>query len=141
MPMNRKLYPDNWESIAIDVKTAANWTCQECGRPCRKPGQKIEDFAEWLETEAIEWFPDLWDTKIDDELGEILVCRMHRFTLTTAHLDHVPANCEPNNLRAWCFPCHARYDLKAMPLKKRLKAERAGQLNLFDRPLEVEYAS
>lgn len=31
MPMQRDLYPDNWEEIALDAKVAANWTCQRCG--------------------------------------------------------------------------------------------------------------
>lgn len=40
--------------------------------------------------------------------GEPLVT--HRLTLTVAHLDHNPGNCEPENLRALCAPCHLRYD-------------------------------
>lgn len=35
MPMNRKLYPANWEAIAQAVKDSANWECSECGRKCR----------------------------------------------------------------------------------------------------------
>jgi 5-methylcytosine-specific restriction endonuclease McrA len=27
-----------------------------------------------------------------------------------AHLDHDPANCAPENLRALCQRCHLRYD-------------------------------
>lgn len=34
----------------------------------------------------------------------------HKRTLTVAHLDHTPENCEPGNLRAMCAPCHLRYD-------------------------------
>ena len=33
-------------------------------------------------------------------------------TLTVAHLDHDPANCDRENLRALCAPCHLRYDAK-----------------------------
>lgn len=29
---------------------------------------------------------------------------------TIAHLDHVPENSDPDNLRAWCQRCHLRYD-------------------------------
>jgi hypothetical protein len=52
--------------------------------------------------------------------------------LTVAHLDHNPANCDRANLRALCAPCHCRYDLQpsSMAVKKRLKAERQGQLTL-----------
>jgi hypothetical protein len=35
----------------------------------------------------------------------------HRRTLTVAHLDHTPENCDPSNLRPWCAPCHNRYDI------------------------------
>jgi hypothetical protein len=31
MPMQRELYPDNWEEMALAAKVAANWTCQRCG--------------------------------------------------------------------------------------------------------------
>lgn len=31
MPMDRALYPDNWEDIALEAKIAADWTCQHCG--------------------------------------------------------------------------------------------------------------
>ena len=34
MPMDRKRYPKNWESIALAIKTQAHWQCQECGLDC-----------------------------------------------------------------------------------------------------------
>lgn len=40
--------------------------------------------------------------------GEPLVS--HRYTLTVAHLNHVPEDCRRENLRALCAPCHLRYD-------------------------------
>ena len=30
--------------------------------------------------------------------------------LTTAHLDHIPEHCDPDNLRAMCQACHLAYD-------------------------------
>ena len=36
----------------------------------------------------------------------------HKRTLTVAHMDHNPANCDPSNLKALCAPCHLRYDAK-----------------------------
>ena len=33
-----------------------------------------------------------------------------KVVLTIAHLDHVPENCDPANLRAWCQRCHNTYD-------------------------------
>ncbi len=32
--------------------------------------------------------------------------------LTVAHLDHIPSNCNPENLKALCQRCHLTYDAK-----------------------------
>lgn len=40
------------------------------------------------------------------------VLRMTDIVLTIAHLEHVPENCSPENLRAWCQRCLLRYDAK-----------------------------
>lgn len=102
MPMNRSLYPSDWKMIAHRVKEAANWTCQECGRQCRRPGQ---DWADFAEMEA-EFKPMRW-------------------VLTVAHLNHRPSDCSSENLRALCSGCHLRYDNQHRTLKRRaLKAER-----------------
>ena len=36
----------------------------------------------------------------------------HRRTLTVAHLNHLPEDCRPENLKALCAGCHLRYDAK-----------------------------
>ncbi len=46
MPMNRELYPADWNRIAHSVKESAGWHCEECNRPCRKTGEKLELSAE-----------------------------------------------------------------------------------------------
>jgi hypothetical protein len=53
-----------------------------------------------------------------------------RYLLTVAHLDHVPGNCDRENLKALCAPCHCRYDLSQMGRKQFLKRERHGQLRI-----------
>ena len=75
--MKRDLYPADWEAIALAVKAASDWRCEECGQQCRRPGEKFDT---------------------------------HTRTLTTAHLNHVPSDCRPENLKAMCAPCHLRYD-------------------------------
>lgn len=128
MPMNRKLYPKNWDEIATARKQAANWVCEWCKRPCRRPGENDGELIERvLET---EWRRDLWELQETEEFGLIPVPKLGRFTLTVAHLNHQPEDCRPENLATLCSVCHCRYDLKAIPLKRRLKAERLGQLPL-----------
>lgn len=129
--MDRRLYPANWDELARSIKDAANWQCENCGRPCRKPGETLSDFEERIaENFAEPWGDDLYENVEDEEFGFVPVLRDRRFVLTVAHLNHRPEDCRPENLRAWCNPCHGRYDLAATPLKKRLKAERNGQLTL-----------
>ena len=129
MPMDKSLYPDNWDELALAIKTEANWQCQACGRPCRRPDETFDDLYQRLPSywEPYWWS---WEDSSDSGQGKEKIARPHRFKLTVAHMDHRPENCYRNNLRAWCTPCHARYDLKQMGLKRALKAERAGQLRI-----------
>jgi 5-methylcytosine-specific restriction endonuclease McrA len=84
MPMQRNLYPDNWDEIAVEVKESTNWTCQNCGKQCLFPG--IERY------EAYKRDRTYWAIN----------------TLTVHHIDHTPANCDRTNLIALCAPCHRR---------------------------------
>lgn len=121
MPMQRHLYPQNWEAIAYQVKQEAEWRCEECGRECRRSGEPVTDFVERIQTARVSECP---------VVAEFLE-KPTRFVLTVAHLDHRPENCNRSNLKALCAPCHCRYDLSQMARKKALKLEREGQLNLF----------
>lgn len=42
MPMDRRLYPDDWEEIALAVKNESDWKCEECGKQCRRPGEPFD---------------------------------------------------------------------------------------------------
>jgi hypothetical protein len=130
MPMERDRYPKNWPAISLQVKTIANWKCQACGKPCRKPGESLEDLADRL--------PDQWRTKLcgevwDEESGEHAVVPLYpqRFCLTVAHLDQRPSNNEPTNLKALCAPCHLNFDRAWIQHNSYAKRERNGQLPLF----------
>jgi hypothetical protein len=134
MPMNRDRYPPDWADIALALKQSANWTCQNCGRPCRLPGESDEDLIERIESNHPAWIKELrwWEADGD---SAIEIRKLGRFTLTVAHPNHDLEN--PNaELRAWCTVCHCRHDLKAMPTKIRLKREWHGQLSLFPSILE-----
>ena len=134
MPMDRRLYPDNWDEIARRIKDGVNWACEWCGRPCRQPDERIEALQHRLfNSPDSRWWEEFcaFDSPEQPKPG--------RFILTVAHLGHIPSDCSRDNLRALCAPCHCRYDLSQMARKQQLKRERNGQLNLFNpTPLVAE---
>ena len=115
MPMDRRLYPNDWEAIASGIKQEVNWCCEQCGRPCLHPGESWTDLLK----------------RLNHTVEQAIAARERQFVLTVAHLDHIPQNTDRSNLKALCAPCHCRYDLAQMALKVRLKRERQGQLRLF----------
>ena len=116
MPMDRDRYPDDWELTALSVKQSAAWKCQSCGRPCRQPKEDWHDFL----------FRQPWT------IAEAIAAALHpqRYTLTTAHINHDPENPQAE-LRAWCAPCHARYDLKQIRRKRASDRKQKGSIS-FD---------
>lgn len=112
MPMDRSLYPKEWNSIAYRIKDQANWCCEECGRRCKRPD---EDWSRFLSSGCVS--------------GEVEI-KLGRYVLTVAHLNHIPSDCRDENLKALCSVCHLRYDRRQMALKRRLKRERLGQLTI-----------
>ncbi len=134
MPMNRSLYPKNWDEIALSIKTAANWTCEFCGKPCRPPGVSQTDTEQWLMENHPQWLPHLFETIYDEELGEVIIAKPQRFTLTTAHLNHIPSDCEVHNLKALCSVCHLNLDRddwnRTRKVREMKKREQHGQLTL-----------
>lgn len=93
-PENRRLYPPDWPAISRAVKRRAAWRCQ--GSPaypdCRAPH------------------------------GQPHPVTGSQVVLTTAHLDHNPANCADDNLRAWCQRCHLTYDAPHHARNRRANA-------------------
>ena len=81
--MNRKLYPSNWDEIAFEIKQTAGWTCQKCFKKCLEPHEVLDRYRS-----------DRRDWAIN--------------TLTVHHLDHVPINCDQQNLIALCSVCDRR---------------------------------
>lgn len=118
MPMQRDLYPEDWEAIAHMVKEESQWHCEQCSKPCIRPDESFDRYKERMIRMGVVLMKPLKTLKPAS------------FTLSVAHLDHNPANCDRTNLKALCTPCHCRYDLSQMPRKRQLKRERNGQLRL-----------
>lgn len=114
---NKHLYPGNWKDISLAVRERANWQCQVCCKPCRRPSESVEAFANrtGLSTESM--------------------LNPQRWCLTVAHLNHQPSDCSLKNLKAMCAPCHLRYDAQhhanSRKVNRRKLLEAQGQLGLF----------
>ncbi len=86
-PENKARYPSNWNEISRQIRFERAGGLCECTGEC--------DTHEGL-CAAIHGSPH-------HDTGSMVV-------LTTAHLDHQPENCDPDNLRAMCQRCHLNYD-------------------------------
>lgn len=131
-PENRARYPADWKAISLAIRTRAGNRCEACGVENGAYGGRLED-GTWAPAVPIALIDDatVWPTP-----GVVSFCegpkdrrllRIVRIVLTVAHLDHMPENCDPSNLRAWCQRCHNRYDAAARRagIKERRKAAAA----------------
>jgi hypothetical protein len=50
----------------------------------------------------------------------------HKRTLTVAHINHTPEDCDENNLVAACAPCHLNYDRPMKALRRIVKQRLEG---------------
>lgn len=118
---NRSAYPKNWDEISLKIRNEVNWICEGCGRTCRKTGESVADFIS-----RVGFAPEQYD--------EI---RKHpiKYTLTVAHLNHTPADCSRENLKALCTRCHLIYDgrehARSRVANRMRHLESLGQGSLF----------
>lgn len=61
MPMDRKKYPADWEKLARAIKEEAGWKCEECGKQCRRPGEKFDTHKRTLTVAHLNHKP--WDCR------------------------------------------------------------------------------
>lgn len=59
--MDKKRYPKNWREIALGVKEAAAWKCEECGKQCRKPGEPFDTHKRTLTVHHKDHVPENCD--------------------------------------------------------------------------------
>lgn len=111
---NRHRYPPDWKAISRAVKERAGWRCACTGECGRKPEHAGDD------------------PRCPNAHGKLALGFTWLVRLTTAHLDHVPENCDPANLRAMCEVCHLSYDRDHhTATAARRRHERAGTAELF----------
>lgn len=82
-PENKHRYPPNWKR---EIRPAM----------LERAGHKCEGSPKYPECRAVNYEPH-------PVTGSKVV-------LTIAHLNHIPEDCRPENLKAWCQRCHLTYD-------------------------------
>lgn len=113
-PENRDRYPADWPDISRRIRferAGGRCECQgECGRGTH-------------------------DGRCPNVHGMPAYGTGSQVVLTTAHLDHTPENCDPENLKAMCQGCHLHYDrehhLETRSWTRQAIAESMGQFDLL----------
>lgn len=121
----RHLYGPEWEKVARELKTEADWRCETCG-------VKHGDWRERKDQQLPPYMRGQHHSLINDVWHYTVV-------ITVAHLDHDPENMERDNLKALCQRCHLAHDqpehLRRAAATRAAKSaaahERAGQQSLF----------
>lgn len=105
---NLHRYPANWSEIRAQVQRLAGNKCENCGVPNYAWG--------WRESGKFHRVPrDIIHEACGPKARPPLHFQVHKLieiVCATAHLDHVPENCELTNLRFWCKKCHLNYDAR-----------------------------
>ncbi len=134
MPMNRKLYPENWEKISHHIRfERAGGRCERCGVKHGAIGARALN-GEWYDEEVIFCMNSDQGYELFDEYPHIV-----RIILTTAHLNQDPSDNREENLAALCQRCHLNHDrpvnvvhaAATRRINRRLRVLATGQLELW----------
>ena len=90
-PENKLRYPKDWKAISAAIRERAGGRCEcegECGLHRTNPGPR----------------------RCVERHGEQALWAKGKIVLTCAHLNHIPEDCRPENLKSMCQRCHLRYD-------------------------------
>lgn len=113
MPVDKTRYPSNWKEIALAVKVAADWRCQDCGMQCRRPDEPFDTHKRTMSVHH------LGAPHADGTPGSM----------------HDKMDCRTENLLALCSKCHLSRDLPGHIINaaatRRRKVIEAGQLELL----------
>jgi hypothetical protein len=142
MPVRKDLLPlygSDWAELSHRIRfDRARGRCEACGRPHGRiilvlPGGRWMDPAGDAVWRAASGVPIP-----DPPVADLWRLRLLRVVLTTAHLDHNPANRDDANLAAWCQRCHLAWDLEHHLANRRLTYRaRHALADLFDGPYDL----
>jgi hypothetical protein len=127
-PENKARYPKEWPEISRRIRfTRAKGRC-ECTGHCGV------DHAQENDNYGIcpPGYTDYPDERCSAEHHHPHYISGNKVVLTVAHLDHIPENCNDENLVAMCQRCHNRYDapMRRQGIKTR-RLERKAIRDLF----------
>lgn len=111
---NRGRYPANWKEIRAAILLRAGNCCEQCR--VANGDMIVRGIEQHAGTfQRYEGDGEVYDAEDGRLLGrrkasEYCGNKWTRIVLTIAHLDHVPENCDPSNLKALCQRCHLAYD-------------------------------
>jgi len=113
-PENKARYPKNWGEIRASILARAKNCCEQCGAKNRTRIARGDGIhADTYQTVDAEVFcSDSGKYLGRVRMSDYHVKKMVDIVLTIAHLDHIPENCDPSNLKALCQRCHLKYDAK-----------------------------
>ena len=86
---NRARYPKDWSDISMAIKNRAGWRC-ECEGECDRGTH---------------------GGRCPNRHNRLAYGTTSVVILTTAHLNHTPEDCRPENLKVMCQGCHLHLSL------------------------------
>lgn len=105
MPVNKTLYPSDWDAISLRIRERDGWCCKWCGVPNNAVIRRLEDGESYTYYGQYTTKAE-WDMKWSRALPKLI-----RVVLTVAHHpDPDPQNCTDDNLHSLCQRCHNRVD-------------------------------
>lgn len=110
-PANKPRYPLNWPAISRWVRFGRAGGRCECHGEC---GHNHGD-------------------RCAAQHGRPHPVTGSRVVLMTAHLDDIPENCDPSNLKGMCQRCHLNYDLKLHILHRKQRQRCQYTYDLLER--------
>lgn len=132
-PENAARYPSDWRETSQKVKERAGWKCEWCGVRHGDYGYRNDNGEFVYLTTDKDGLGGLDRGDVVSDLVRDVPRKIIRIVLTTAHLDHDPANNDLSNLRALCQKCHLDYDRDHHVKSARKTREiRSGQMPLLN---------